>query len=1080
MIGVTMTTARPTTATILFSDLVNSTELLQRVGDETAQRVFETHHRLLRDAVAAHGGAEVKWTGDGLMVAFNSATAAVRGAIAMQQAARRPAAGEQLQIRVGLQVGEALRHDATDYFGTTVVIASRLCALAKAGEILCTATVRALISDASAFDFRDRGELALKGIAAPVATLEVQYEHDPLAMLTVTPFVGRGDVIASLTARLEEARGGRGSLAMLVGEPGIGKTRTAEEFAALTRHKGATVLSGRCYDGEWAPPFSPFVEAIKEYAAATSPDRLAAALGADAGVLARIVPALHELLPDIAEPPAIPAEGERYRLLDAASNLFTKIASSGPLVLLLDDLHWADKGTIAMLRQIARQAPAQALVIVGGYRDVELDRTHPLAAALADLRRETPFERIVLKGLAAEEVGALLDVIAEQDVPRSLVDAIAGETNGNPFFIKEVLLHLVEERKIVQEDGRWTSTLTIADMGIPEGVREVIGRRLSRLSASCNAMLTASSAMTGGFSWVELQAICEAPERALLDALDEALVAQVLVETASGTYDFTHALIRHTLYEELSTPRRVLLHRQIGEALERLYAGDLEPHLAELAHHFYEASPGGDVPKAVEYARRAGDRAASQFAFEEAVGQYERAIEQLGRAPSNDRALEAECALGRAYALYRSGRDDESVASYAQAGELARAAGRADLLVRAATRDDNLFGTRGEPFTTLLRDALQLLPTGDSRERVAVMAQLGSTWDFASGGNLDMGLVDDSIHMSRRLQDSSILAFALHYKCWGMLFQREIDELLHVTEEYESLGPNGASASYWRLIVLYRLGRIDDAHRELDRYLERAQESRIRQFRALGCFLQAMREQMRGNFATSHELAMQGMTVGRGWSGFDGWLIANAATRAWEEGREPWSELDPIVSAARSDVWTRIVSAYALPVGADAEAVRALVDRLPIDSYAKIPPTADWLPHICGAAEAVSFIDDRDRCQVLYELLAPHAHLPVFIGAHNSAALGSCARFVGRLAFVVDRLEDAARSFEQALVDNTRWGMRPSVARTQMDYARMLRKRGADGDAARARTLLEAALATAREIGMAKVAADCELLLAEA
>jgi class 3 adenylate cyclase len=249
MIGVTMTTARPTTATILFSDLVNSTELLQRVGDETAQRVFETHHRLLRDAVATHGGAEVKWTGDGLMVAFDSATAAVRGAIAMQQAARRPAAGERLQIRVGLQVGEALRHDTTDYFGTTVVVASRLCALAQAGEILCTATVRALISDASAFDFRERGALALKGIAAPVDTCEVLYEHDPLAMLTVTPFVGRDDVIASLTEKLEQARGGHGSLVMLVGEPGIGKTRTAEEFAAIARHKGATVLWGRCYDG---------------------------------------------------------------------------------------------------------------------------------------------------------------------------------------------------------------------------------------------------------------------------------------------------------------------------------------------------------------------------------------------------------------------------------------------------------------------------------------------------------------------------------------------------------------------------------------------------------------------------------------------------------------------------------------------------------------------------------------------------------------------------------------------------------------------------------------------------------------
>jgi len=367
-------TARPTTTTILFSDLVNSTALLQRVGDEAAQRVFEAHHRLLRDAVAAHGGAEVKWTGDGLMVAFDSATSAVRCAIAMQQAARRPAAGERLQIRVGLQVGEALRHDVTDYFGTTIVVASRLCALADAGEILCSSLVRTLIADASAFDFRDRGELALKGIAAPVAACEVLYEHDPLAMLTVTPFVGREPESAALRKKLDHARVGTGGVAMLVGEPGIGKTRTIEEFCAHARSQGARVLAGRCYEGEWAPPFSPFAEALRDYAGHATIEELRSLPAGDLGVIARIVPAFRERLPDLEEAPTIQTEGERYRLLEAVSHLLGGLGADRPLVLVLDEQVDA---AIARLKEAGLTSPYLRAFVVGRINPLRFIKGNP-------------------------------------------------------------------------------------------------------------------------------------------------------------------------------------------------------------------------------------------------------------------------------------------------------------------------------------------------------------------------------------------------------------------------------------------------------------------------------------------------------------------------------------------------------------------------------------------------------------------------------------------------------------------------------------------------------------------------------
>ncbi|HUI25809.1 MAG TPA: adenylate/guanylate cyclase domain-containing protein, partial [Candidatus Kryptonia bacterium] len=296
---------RTTTTTMLFTDLVNSTELLQRAGDEHAQRIFQAHHKALKESVAANGGHAVKWLGDGLMVAFPSAADAVRCAIAMQRAARRPLAGERLAIRVGLNVGEAVR-DEGDYFGTAVVIAKRLCDYAHAGQILCSATVAQLLAGRQAFNFHECGTLDLKGLAAPVSACEVAYQRDqPAALLAHTPFVGRAAELAKLQAKFAALCRGGGGLVMLTGEPGIGKTRTTEEFADAAKQSGALVLRGACYEGEWQPPFGPFSEAIAGYAGVADPDAVRQDLGTGGAPIARLVPALRDRVPEIPEPIAL-------------------------------------------------------------------------------------------------------------------------------------------------------------------------------------------------------------------------------------------------------------------------------------------------------------------------------------------------------------------------------------------------------------------------------------------------------------------------------------------------------------------------------------------------------------------------------------------------------------------------------------------------------------------------------------------------------------------------------------------------------------------------------------------------------
>src|SRR5262245_23241826 len=364
-----------TPVTLLFTDLVNSTELLQRVGDERAQRIFQAHHRLLKDIVAAHGGQEVKWLGDGLMTVFASAADAVRGAVAMQQAARRRAVGERLALRVGLHMGEALREE-TDYFGTPVVIARRLCEQAQAGQILSSSVVVGLLSGRQAFRFSEVGALELRGLTTPVTAYEVPYQDEPRALLTQTPFVGRTAELSRLGQRLRDARAGHGAVVLLEGEAGIGKTRTLEELAETARADGSMVLWGRCYEGEAARPYGPFAEALTEYARRAPVEALRGDLGVGAAALTRIVPELRERLPELTEPVALQPEEERVRLLDAVVQNLLAIAARAPTVVLVDDLHWADHGTVAMLRHVARFARRGRLLVLGAYRDVEIDDQH--------------------------------------------------------------------------------------------------------------------------------------------------------------------------------------------------------------------------------------------------------------------------------------------------------------------------------------------------------------------------------------------------------------------------------------------------------------------------------------------------------------------------------------------------------------------------------------------------------------------------------------------------------------------------------------------------------------------------------
>ncbi|UCB43892.1 MAG: protein kinase [Dehalococcoidales bacterium] len=469
-------------------------------------------------------------------------------------------------------------------------------------------------------------------------------------------FVGREPEQKQLQAAFDGAMSGQGALMMVVGEPGIGKTALCEQIATYVTLRGGKTLVGHCYEeGSLSLPYLAFVEAMRSYVLSRETRDLRKELGTGAADVARIISEIREKLKVEPRPPESPEE-ERYRLFQAVTSFLTNAAKVQPLLIILEDLHDSDKGTLEMLTHISRNMSGARLLIVGTYRDVEVDRTHPLSAALAELRRVATFDRVLLRGLNADEVRRMLESIVRQDVPWGLAEAVHRQTEGNPLFVQEVVRYIVEEGLISREGGQWRATRdTPLEMSIPEGLRDVVGKRLSGLSQECNRILSIASVIGRDFRLAVLQKVAGVSDDELFAALEEAKGTAVVEERsmvgAAVTYRFTHAFFRQTLYEEIIAPRRIRLHQQVGQALEGVYEKRLEEHAAELAEHFSYSPDAEGLAKAVSYGKMAAERASSVYAYGEAVRLLEQALKVQEVLDSEDKAKQCELLLTLSYTL---------------------------------------------------------------------------------------------------------------------------------------------------------------------------------------------------------------------------------------------------------------------------------------------------------------------------------------------------------------------------------------------------------------------------------------------
>ena len=1038
--------------------MVDSTVLRSRLGDDRADLLRRQHDELLTVAVEAHGGAVLRWTGDGVKAGFSTSSDAVAAAVAIQRAVTDYGASERavavFQVRVGLAVGEVTIDEGGDYRGVAVIEAARLEPLARPGEILATDMVRMLGSRRSNVAFEEVGERTLKGLDHPVVVYRVvdltSGAAPPIPRMLAAerrlPLVGRAQQIERFRSQWDAARSGAASLLLVRGQAGIGKTRFVSHCAELAHTSGATVLGGAC-SSDLGVPYEPFAGAFQ--VVADLDDSLAAASRSDpdAGPLVRLFPG-STLSPSEAQP-----ESARLELFTAVGALFRRLSQPRPVLLVLDDLHWATAATVMLLRHLLREADGQRLLVVGTYREGDLDAAHPVRALVGDDRTSV----IDLTTLSDHEVAEMVAAIAPNSPinrTAAIAQSVRHESSGNPFFACELIHHL-DSAGLLEAglDGP-----TSGQLPVPASVHDVVAQRLGALPGGARDVLTSAAVIGSAFHLDLLAAVVDRPPGEVLDLLDEVDRIGLVTELGVDQFAFVHAIVRSTLLDSLSATRRARAHRRVAEVLEARGAEQFD----ELALHWQLA---GEESRSTKYLARVARRDMSALAYESAKTRYKEVLDLLARDPHADIVERTEALLGLASATRALG-DPTFTNAVIRAGRLARTTRDPRLMGEAAMLSTWLgaaFFAAEMPDVELIElceDALGIIPTSDPL-RVRVLATLASHLTFAPDRAPRAKLIEEATALAAQHADPMLTAAVLHaeFAClWepGTLERREqiardLARLARATGDTQIEFFGGFFAAY----CMVERGELPAGRAALLELRAVAAASNNPYF----VFL-VERLVVATSIACGAVHAQQlvddlhrqyGLVMGDAEAT---WLIQTgyAAYQAGTLG-QMIAAVQAMSASSQPRMWAGALAVALMWAGDEVRAAEAL------GGDAVLPRNFFWLAVTQARAEVAAGLGLADHCRQIYDELLPYRGRFGITGA-GSMCFGLTSRTLGMLAQALGDTDAAIDLLTEAVEHADRIGaVHESVCSRRLLGAALL----TSGDAEAARSHLETALPLAVE-----------------
>lgn len=905
-----------------------------------------------------------------------------------------------------------------------------------------------------------------------------------------TSIVGRTGSVAGLLAAFEAARAARAPVVVVAGEPGIGKSRLVRELGTRVAGDGAMVGWGRCYEEEATLAYRPVVACLQSLMRLMDDD-LDAVIGSDR-------PALAILLPELAagdaadHDPGARSEQQLY-VFDAVARFVTRAAELAPVVLVIEDVHWADQPSLLLLGHLARHSADAQVLLVVTYRDNEIGPEHRLTGWLSGLRSARPVRQVELAGLGPEQIDEMMAALNGRPAPEAFGAAVAAATNGNPLFIRELTQHAKDLGLLDPARDRWQ--LATDTDHLPDGVREVLVRRVTRLSADCRPLLTMLAASPGGASF-ELLGVGTPNKLAVLEALDEAVIAGVVHERQAGQdrvfYEFSHALFRQVLYGALTPSRRARIHWAVAGQLEQVVDPDDERWVGDLAYHYYLAGRIGNPAAALRHCRQAGDVAMARTAYHDAVAHYTRAVEAADWVRSVDDGELAALQLRLAAAHFRAGSPGARREAAEAAFERARKAGAVATMAEAALVHGgarSTYGVASERTTAMLSEAVAAAAADATVDRgllARVMSRLSQETYHVQQFQQAKTLSAQAVALAEQLADPAVLAATYDGRAWTLNTPDDVHQRLALAHdmvgqatlahepEWETMG------RIWRCSARLQLGDMAGIDADLARLGTLAAEAPVPSHLFRISTMRTTRAMMTGAYPQGLALAQETFDIGRtaepdnAEQTFQAQLIGMLREQAGLGGLVPMAEQLAAGYAAVPGWQCALAFLYAEADRADQ--ARAVFEQLAADRFASVPRDLAWLQAQSYLAEVAAYLGDPDPAAIIFDLLVPFAHHNV--GLFDIASNGAVAHYLGLLAVTLERGQQALGYLRAAVAFNDTTGQRPAAARSRFEYARLL-AHGDRHDRATATGLLTQAITVARDLGLTRLSAQIAPLAAE-